>query len=417
MAIQAPRGTHDVLPNQSAAWQHLEQVFREVSGRYGYQEIRTPVFESVEVFDRTAGETSDIVSKEMYTFTDRGDRLCALKPEGTAPIVRSVLEHKLTADGNVLRASYITPIFRYERPQKGRYRQAHQVGLELLNSANPAADAEIIEATVRFYEALGLEELSIRLNSLGRTECRERYRAAVLEHYQPYLATLEPEVRARMEGNPLRLLDSKDPKAIEARQGAPSILDFLEPEAQAHLAKVRQLLDEASVNYILDPGVIRGLDYYSDTVFEVTSDQLGAQSALCGGGRYDGLSQQLGGPSLPSVGVGMGIERALIVLEQLGKFPQPPKPDYFLISTGEQVLEKLRDVARNLRGQGYRVLYDLDARSVKSQMRQANSSEARFALIFGTDELSRQAVMQKELATGEQREIPLTDLVPTEALA
>lgn len=411
MSLKAPRGTHDILPNESYQWQYLEAIFRTISGNFGYQEIRTPIFEDVQVFSRTAGETSDIVTKEMYTFEDRGERICALKPEGTAPIVRSILEHSLANSGAPLRLSYITPIFRYERPQKGRYRQAHQVGLEYINSNSPLADAEVIELTYRFYVALGLESIQVNLNSLGRETCRQQYREAVLKHYSSYLSDLEPETMARMEKNPLRLLDSKDPKAVEVRQSAPPILDFLEPDSATHFAAVQKALNEAGVPYAADPSVIRGLDYYSDTVFEISSTKLGAQSALCGGGRYDGLAKQLGGGNLPSVGVGMGIERALIVLAEEGNLPEAPVPDVFIVQLGPEVATTAALIARELRAAGKKVLIDHDQRSLKSQFRMADSSNARFAIVLGSDEISKGVVTLKDLKEGSQSEIALSQVL------
>lgn len=417
MKYQAPRGTQDVLPADSYRWQRLEAEFRELCRLFGYREIRTPTFEDTELFVRSSGETSDIVSKQMYSFADKGGRDITLKPEGTAPAMRALVEHSLCPPGTIQRMSYITPIFRYERPQKGRLREAHQVGIELVGSAAAAADAEVIEFTVGFYDRIGVEEVEVSINSLGRGACRDAFRAAVLAHAQGYLANQSDEVRAKAEKNPLRLLDSKDPGAIEAMRNAPRVLDFLEPESKARLAELERLLGQAGVTYRVDPGIVRGLDYYTETVFEVLSAKIGAQSALCGGGRYDDLVSQLGGQPTPSVGVAMGIERALLVLEaQGGPNWQPDLPAAFVVAvdselSGTAARDRARGLGRDLRGAGLACVVDLDAKSLKSQLKQADRSGARFAVIVGESELGSGEATVRDLTSGEQTPVRFDQLV------
>lgn len=406
MPFQSPRGAEDVLPSDIHRWLHVEGVFRELTARYGYSEIRTPTFEETEVFTRSAGDTSDIVTKQMYEFTDRGGRSMTLKPEGTAGIVRAIVQHNLCPAGTVARLSYIIPIFRYERPQKGRLREAHQVGLELVGSASPAADAEVIEITVRFYQLLGISNVRVMLNSIGRAECRARYRDVILSHVAAYLADLDAESREKVQKNPLRVLDSKDPSAKVALEGLPPITDYLEDESRANFEKLQELLTEANVPYVVSPDIVRGLDYYTDTVFEVQSTNLGSQSALCGGGRYDDLIKQLGGAATPSVGVAMGIERALIVLEAEKIEPEKIRPRVFVVSADASAEPTARSVVRRLREGGVATVNDVDARSMKSQLRQADKSGARFAVIVGSDELAKNILLVRDLAQGTQREIP-----------
>ena len=411
MRFQAPRGTEDCLPGQSEKWIWLENEFRAVARLYGYHEIRTPTFEETELFVRSSGETSDIVTKQMYSFKDKGDRDMTLKPEGTAPVIRAMLEHNLCQPGSVCRFSYVTPIFRYERPQKGRLREAHQVGLELIGSTAAEADAEIIEATVRFYERIGIDEVEVSLNSIGRSECRARFRDAILNHIAGYLSGQSEEVRARAEKNPLRLLDSKDPDVHAALKGLPPITDFLEAESKERLQKVERLLSDANIPYKISPDIVRGLDYYTEIVFEVQSTRLGAQSALCGGGRYDELVKEMGGSSVPAVGVAMGIERALIVLEAMGRGPDSEKPDVFIVQATPAARDACYRLAGTLRKAGLATLMDYEGRSMKSQLKQADREGARFAMLIGDDELAKHVATLRNLATGEQREVPIDRLV------
>ncbi len=411
MPFQAPRGTEDVLPSDAPKWQRLESIFRDITRRYGYHELRTPTFEETELFTRTAGETSDIVSKEMYTFTDKGGRSITLKPEGTAPAMRAVIEHSLCPPGAITRLMYVTPCYRYNRPQKGRLRELHQFGLELIGSASPAADAEVIEATYRFFEACGLTGLTVMVNSIGRDECRERFREAILEHMKDYLAGQSEESNAQARKNPLRLLDSKDPDVQAALQGLKPITDFLEDECRSNFERLQQLLTEAGVRFEVRPDIVRGLDYYTETVFEILHAGLGAQSSICGGGRYDNLVKDLGGSPTPSVGVGIGVERTLLAVEADGVGVETDRLDAYIVQASKEAYDLSLAIARDLRKEGLSALTDIDGRSFKSQLRQADKSGARFAIILGDDELAKGTVQLKVLETGEQVEVSREEAV------
>jgi histidyl-tRNA synthetase len=406
MRFQAPRGTQDILPSDSYKWLHLERTFRELVGLYGYEEIRTPTFEDTELFTRTAGETSDIVSKQMYTFLDKGDRSITLKPEGTAPAMRALIQHNLCPPGTVSRLSYITPVFRYERPQKGRFREPHQFGLELVGSSAATADAEVIEVTVRFFERAGVPDLFVLLNSIGRAECRRGYSEAILQFTAGFMADQSEEFRAKVHKNPLRLLDSKDEAVQDLLRELPPITQFWEQDTRARFDKLQELLTAAVVPYRLAPEIVRGLDYYTETVFEVHSSYLGSQSALCGGGRYDNLIKELGGPEMPSIGVGIGVERTLMVVEEVGKNPKAPTPDVYVVGAGEEAFDQGQMLAREFRSAGLRTLMDLEPRSMKAQLRQADKAGVTYAVIVGEDEIAKGVVQVRDLLRGEQHEVP-----------
>jgi histidyl-tRNA synthetase len=408
---QAPRGTEDVTPQDAPKWRFLERSFAETVSLFGYQEVRTPIFEDFELFVRSSGETSEVVSKQMYDFVDKGGRHIALKPEETAPAIRAYIEHSLGQPGQVTRLWYCTPIFRYERPQKGRLRQPHQVGLELIGSPSPAADAEVIEVTVAFYERLGISGVSVLLNCIGRGDAREKYCAALLAFVASWLRDQSEEYRAKAEKNPLRLLDTKDEDLKAALRGAPSILDFIGDESRAHFESVQRHLDDAGVRYEVRPDIVRGLDYYTDTVFEVQSEGLGSQNALCGGGRYDWLVKELGGPDTPSVGVAMGVERALMVMEAHGTQVSQGVPPVFVVAASDEAQESAAGLARELRRAGIAAQSDLDSRPLKGQMKQADRSGARFALILGPDEIAQGTVTIKDLSDATQRNVPRERLV------
>ena len=398
------------MPNESYRWQHIETAFRQLSSAYGYQELRTPTFEDTELFTRSSGDTSEIVTKQMYSFEDKGGRNITLKPEGTAPAMRALIEHNLCPPGTISRLSYISAFYRYERPQKGRLRELHQCGLELVGSPSPMADAEIIEVSARFYEQLGVGGIVVLLNSLGRQECRANYSESVLEYAEPVLRDQPLELRARAEKNPLRLLDSKDLDMVEALRNVPSILNFLEPESKQHFDDVQQLLSDSNVAFEVRPDIVRGLDYYTGTVFEIQSTLLGSQSALCGGGRYDELLKQLGGADLPSVGVGMGLERLLIVLDEIGKAWPAQGPDAVVAYTDVVTRKVARQVAGELRAAGGSVVMDPDGKSLKSQMRLADKLGARLIVIIGDEEVAKGVASVKVLATGEQSEVGLSQI-------
>lgn len=410
MKIKAPRGTHDILPSQSHAWQFAENLFQKIVWQYGYQEIRTPMFEETDLFLRSAGDTSEVVTKQMYSFKDKGDRDITLKAEGTAPAVRAYLEHNLGEQGTMTRLWYRTPVFRYERPQTGRYRQHHQLGIECLGSSSPLADAEVIEIAIRFYRELGLENLSVSLNSIGKAQTRGAYREALLKHGQAYISDLAEEDQQKAEKNPLRLLDSKDPKAIAAFSDAPSIQDFLEEDSKVHADVLQSALTSAGIPFTVNPSIVRGLDYYNDTVFEILSGEIGSQSAICGGGRYDGLVKEFGGPATPAVGFGMGIERMLLVLEATGKIVPSPTPDAYLVAATESARLPLISLARSLREQGFSVGMDLDGKNLKAQFKAADRSNARFAIVLGDDEIASGTVSLRDLKASQQTIIKMEDL-------
>lgn len=417
MRYQVPRGTHDVLPGDVHRWHRLEAAFREFVSRYGYEEIRTPMFEDTDLFLRTAGDTSDIVTKQMYSFEDKGGRNITLKPEGTAPAMRALIEHNLCPPGTIARLYYVSPFFRYERPMKGRYRQLHQVGLELVGSKSPLADAEVIEISAKFYESLKIPGVTVLLNSLGRDECRTKYQEAILQFAEPVLRDQGEEMRAKALKNPLRLLDSKDEAMVEAMKSAPSILNFLEEDSKAEFEQLQQLLTDAHVTFEVRPEIVRGLDYYTGTVFEVQSNKLGTANALCGGGRYDKLIKELGGADTPSVGVGMGIERALIVLEEEGLSWPAPRPDAFVAYTGIDTQAQALDTARSMRNSGMSVVVDPEGRSLKAQLRQADKLGARYVVLIGEDEIAKNVVSVRILDTGDQREMALAQLLTLAAEA
>lgn len=410
MKRQAPRGTQDVLPSQAHLWRHVEEAFAQTMALFGYGEIRTPTFEEYELFARTSGDTSDIVSKEMYDFMDKGGRHLALRPEGTAPVMRAYIEHSLGEAGLPLRLWYCAPMFRYGRPQKGRFREHHQVGFELIGSASAHAEAEVAQAVIAFYSKVGIEDLTVRLNCIGRPESRARYGTALLSHLDAWLGTQEAEARTAAEKNPLRLFDSKSPEVQNALHGAPRLLDFIEDESKEHFQKVCSALDASGLRYVIDEGIVRGLDYYTDTVFEVQSSALGAQSSLCGGGRYDGLIGALGGKDAPSVGVGIGIERTLLALAESGAEPEAPRLDLFLVAATPEAWPVVREQARSLRSAGISCQFDVDERSLKAQLKSADRAGAARAAIWGTDELAACSVTVKDLSTGEQKTIPLGEL-------
>lgn len=406
----APRGTQDILPDTSHLWQYVESRWRALCHRYNYREIRTPLFEETELFTRSIGEGTDIVSKEMYTFEDRGGRSITLKPEGTAPVVRAYLEHGLHTQGGVQKLYYITPIFRYERPQKGRYRQAHQFGAEIFGSAEPIADAELLAMVHHFFVELGIpqDRLELRLNTIGCSECRPAYREAVRQFGLAHRDQLCATCQARLETNPLRILDCKVPTCQAVLAEAPSIDPYLCPACRDHFERLQDLLKALDVPSRRDVRLVRGLDYYTRTTFEVVAQGLGAQNALCGGGRYDGLVEACGGPPTPALGVGIGIERTLLAMQALGApLPEPPKPLVAIVAMNDSARILAIQLTQQLRARGIACDVDLENRSPKAQMKRANRLGARYALLIGEEELAHQAVTIRNLETHEQRTIPL----------
>jgi histidyl-tRNA synthetase len=408
-AIQASRGTRDILPSEMGYWQQVERVATQVLEQALYQEIRTPIFEQTALFERGIGEATDVVGKEMYSFLDRGDRSLTLRPEGTAGVVRALIEHNLQASGGVQRLWYKGPMFRYERPQAGRQRQFHQIGVEVLGSADPRADAEVIALGTDILQTLGLKNLHLSLNSVGNAEDRQQYREALVNYLTPYHADLDPDSQARLSRNPLRILDSKDQKTKEIVRQAPSILDYLGDRSRQHFEQVQQLLSDLGIVYQLNPSLVRGLDYYTHTAFEIQSDDLGAQATVCGGGRYDGLVSSLGGPDTPAVGWAIGLERLILLLQQL----QPvlsPRPDFYLVSKGEKAEPQALLLAQHLRQAGFSAELDLSGSAFGKQFKRADRSGAIACLILGDAEAESQTVQLKWLAQKEQETLSLTQL-------
>jgi len=408
--IQALRGTRDILPEETPLWQWVESTARDLLYRAAYREIRPPMFEQTHLFERGIGEATDVVGKEMYTFEDRGGRSITLRPEITAGLVRAVNEHKLTAQGSVLRLWHVGPAFRYERPQAGRQRQFHQLDVELIGSRDPRADAEVIAIANTLLQTLGLKSLTMDLNSVGNGADRQRYRAALVEFLTPFKADLDADSQNRLESNPLRILDSKDAKTQAIVHTAPSLLDYLSPDSQKHFDQVQQYLHDLGIPYQLNPRLVRGLDYYTHTAFEIQSADLGAQATVCGGGRYDGLMAQLGGPDTPAIGWAIGLERLTLLLKQLSVEPNTAM-DAYVVSRGEATAGKALQVAHALRQAGLAVEMDLSGAAFGKQFKRADRSGAVLCVILGEAEAEQGTVQLKWLTSGEQLEISQASLM------
>ena len=410
--ITAPRGTQDFIPPQTGRWQELEARIHSLAHRYGYGEIRTPAFEATELFVRGVGETTDIVEKEMYTFQDKGDRSMTLRPEWTAPVMRALLQHNLLQAG-AQRLYYIGPIFRYERPQAGRYRQAHQFGIECIGFSGPEADIEVISLAMHLFRTYGLN-VTLNLNSIGDDVCRPRYRDALLEHFRPHIHEMSADAQHRLERNPLRLLDSKSPEDQPFIDSAPAFTDILCDPCREHFETVQHYLQQIAVPFVINPRIVRGLDYYTRTVFEFTSEALGAQSTVCAGGRYDNLIKSLGGPDMPSVGFGLGLERLLMTIEAAGAHPEQERRGIQIVPLGAGARQVLVTLAALLRYSLQVPIYiDYDDRKLLAQLKIADRNNARYALIVGSDELQSGEALLRDLSERTDRRIPLgKDLVP-----
>ncbi len=405
--ITAPRGTQDILPPISRDWLDLETRIHALAERFGYSEIRTPMFEATELFVRGVGETTDIVEKEMYTFLDKGERSMTLRPEWTAPVMRAALEQNLFAQGPQ-RLYYVGPIFRYERPQKGRYRQAHQFGVECIGYRGPEADFEVISLAWELVRSYDLTDAQLRLNTIGDDVCRPRYRDALIAHFRPHLAELSPDSQRRLERNPLRVLDSKDERDIALVRSAPTFESVLCDACREHFDALRAYLDAAQIPYVVDPAIVRGLDYYTRTVFEITSSVLGAQSTVCGGGRYDGLVRSLGGPDVPAVGFALGIERFLMMLDAMQPRRERPRHGVQAIALGAQaraMLVPLVDALRRTLAQP--VFMDFEERKLLAHLKIADRNNARFALILGSDEIVAGELVLRDLEMRSDRRVTL----------
>lgn len=412
MLTKRPRGTNDFLPEDTAKWQYVERLLREICQQFGYAELRTPIFEETALFLRGVGDTTDIVQKEMYTFEDASGRSLTLRPENTASAVRAYVENKLFAGQQPVRLFYMGPMFRYERPQAGRFRQFHQFGVECFGAASPAADAEVIALAWEFYRRIGLQNLELNINSVGCPKCRPAYRQALQNFLRPHLAELCPTCQERFEKNPLRILDCKNPQCQQFLQGAPTTLDALCPECQEHFAKVQDYLQAAEIPYRLNTRLVRGLDYYTNTAFEILLADIGAQSAVCGGGRYNGLVQELGGKPTPGVGFALGMERVFSALQAQGiELPGQPGLDVFVAHLDEAARTPAFQLACQLRRVGLAVGYDTIERSLKAQFKYADSQGAAYALLVGGDELARGGVVLRDMQSSEQQEQPLAEIV------
>ncbi|APC08873.1 histidine--tRNA ligase [Neomoorella thermoacetica] len=412
MLTSRPRGTEDILPEEVGRWYLLENTAREVSRLYGYREIRTPIFEHTELFNRGVGDTSDIVEKEMYTFIDRGDRSLTLRPEGTAPVVRAFVEHSLEARGLPVKLFYLGPMFRYGRPQAGRLRQFHQFGVEAFGSRDPALDAEVIALAMDFYTRLGLKDLELHLNSVGCPACRPAHREKLKAYLRPRLEELCPTCQGRFERNPLRIFDCKSPACQEIVREAPTVTASLCPDCAGHFHRVQEYLKALGIEFILDEHLVRGLDYYTKTAFEIMVKGIGAQSSIGGGGRYDGLVAALGGKQVPGIGFGLGLERVLLALETQGQEPPPEGGvDVLVVTAGTGVDLAAFRLLAGLRAAGIRADKDYLERSLKGQMKYANRYPARMAVILGEEELARGRVSVRRLDAGSQEEVPLEAVV------
>ncbi len=409
--INIPKGTKDVLPQDSRKWQYVEGIARETARIYNFSEIRTPVFEYTELFRRSVGETTDVVNKEMYTFLDRGNRSVTLKPEGTAGAVRLFIENGLANSPLPLKAFYITPAFRYERPQAGRLREFHQFGLETFGSAQPETDAELILAASDFLDKLGISRVKLRINSIGCKTCRAAYNAALKEYFRPHLGEMCVTCRERFDKNPLRMLDCKEEGCRKFVADAPVITDYLCDGCRSHFESVKRLLTAQGTEFTVDPSIVRGLDYYTRTVFEFVSDDIGAQGTVCGGGRYDGLISELGGGNVPAIGFAAGIERLLLLMENTGvRFPAPDRPAIYIGGMDAESRAVAFKTANELRRGGVAAECDLMSRSVKAQMKYADKSGAGYVTIIGADELASGMFNVKKMSDGTTEKVAKDDL-------
>ncbi|MEH7124001.1 histidine--tRNA ligase [Bacillus sp. JJ1773] len=414
-SIQIPRGTQDILPGEIEKWQLIEEKARELCEKFQYREIRTPIFEHTELFLRSVGDTTDIVQKEMYTFEDRGERSLTLRPEGTAAVVRSFVENKMYGDATQpVKLYYMGPMFRYERPQAGRYRQFVQFGVEAIGSNDPAIDAEVIALAMSLYKELGLEKIKLVINSLGDKESRNAHREALVNHFKPRIDEFCSDCRSRLGKNPMRILDCKQDRDHELMKAAPSIIDYLNEDSKKYFEKVQQYLTDLDIAFEVDPNLVRGLDYYNHTAFEIMSNAegFGAITTLCGGGRYNGLTEEIGGPEAPGIGFAMSIERFIAALEaEQIKLPINEKIDCYLVSLGEEAKDYTVGLLHRLRLAGFSAERDYLNRKIKTQFKAADRANAKYVAILGEDELKAKKITLKSMETGEQSEMELNTFV------
>ena len=413
MKLQKPKGTQDILPQESAKWQYVEDFARKTFRKYNYGEIRTPIFEHYEVISRSVGDTTDIVTKEMYDFYDKGDRHITLRPEGTAPVVRSYVENKLFAPEvqKPVKVYYMGSMFRYERPQAGRLREFHQIGAECFGSSNPATDVEMIAMAAQFFKDIGITNVSLELNSLGNPESRAAYRQALIDYLTPLKPSLSADSQRRLEENPLRVLDSKEPEDKAAVEGAPSILDYLDEESSTYFAAVRSMLETLQIPYVINTNMVRGLDYYNHTIFEFTTEVAGSQLTICAGGRYDGLVAYFGGPETPGVGFGMGLERLLLVLDKQGvELPIETALDVYVAVLGTGANGRALELVQALRAQGFAAERDYLDRKLKAQFKSADSFKAKTLITLGESEVESGQVTVKNNYNREEITVSLDQI-------
>ena len=409
--INIPKGTKDMLPSEAYKWHYVEDIARQTAHSFGFKEIRTPTFEHTELFLRGVGETTDIVNKEMYTFNDKGDRSMTLRPEGTAGVARSYIENGLVQNGLPLKTYYIASIFRYEKPQNGRLREHHQFGVEMYGSDLPKADVEIISLAYAFLRNVGLTELALNINSIGCKECRAKYNQALKEYIGANLESMCATCKSRFEKNPLRILDCKEDRCKAITAGAPKILDYLCDDCQAHFDGVQKGLKALDIPFTVNAGIVRGLDYYTRTVFEFVSTDIGAQGTVCGGGRYNHLVEEVGGKPTPAAGFGLGLERLLLVLENTNNLKAEEKGiDVYVAPLGERASDESQAICQKLRQTGLSAETDLMGRSLKAQMKYADKINAHYVAILGDDELDQGVATVKNMAEGESKQVSLEDL-------
>ncbi len=408
LITQSPKGTEDLLPQDSYRWQYLEKSFKDVCDSFGYKEIRVPTFEHTELFERGVGDTTDVVQKQMYTFLDKGGRSVTLRPEGTSSVARCFLQHSLYAQAMPLKMFYNAACFRYENKQKGRLREFHQFGVEAFGSYGPSIDAEIISLALTFLKNVGLSDLSVNINSIGCPECRKKYNEALKEYFRPHLSELCQTCNERFERNPLRILDCKSPICGEFAKGAPTILEYICDDCREHFTGLQKYLDAMQIQYKIDTGIVRGLDYYTKTVFEIISGPF----TVCGGGRYDGMIEEFGGDSVPGIGFGLGIERLLIRLDDLGiEIPKEDGIDLYIAPLGDDARIFVQKLVYDLRKQGANVETDHMQRGLKAQMKYANKIGAKYSVVIGDDEIKNNVVNLKNMDSGDEEKVILNDII------
>lgn len=412
MQIKRAKGTEDITPAQVYKWHYVEALMREICALNGYAEIRTPVFEHTELFQRGVGEATDVVQKEMYTFEDKANRSITLKPEGTSPAVRAFIENGIFNEPQPSKMYYFTPCFRYEKPQSGRLREHHQFGIEALGSSDPSIDAEIINVAMTVYKRLGVSSLKLKINSIGCPKCRVEYNKKLNAYLKPKLEHLCETCQDRFVKNPMRIIDCKEDRCQQQITDIPFILEHICEECSDHFTKFKEALDLIGLEYTVDPRIVRGLDYYTKTAFEIVTDTIGAQGTVCGGGRYDGLVEQIGGPSTPGVGFGMGIERLLLVLEKAGiEIPTPPSMNLYIIGLGDAGIKESIKLIHKLRDHNIKCDKDYTGRSLKAQMKYANKMNAKYITVIGEDEISNNKIKVKNMENGSEEEIQLNQLL------